>query len=84
MPLSEIHATTVYTDGSVDQDTGTAGAAFVSGGVTSQWRLSDGASSTQAELVAIKGALEHLATTRPASALVATDSRSALQSLQQA
>ncbi|KAG0723003.1 hypothetical protein GWK47_005767 [Chionoecetes opilio] len=48
---------TIFTDGSVDPATGAAGAAFVSGQTTKQWRLTDGASCLQAELIAIRGAL---------------------------
>ena len=75
----ERHTTTIYTDGSIDQATGTAGAVLVTEGATNQWRLSDSASSTQAELVVIKGALQHLGTIKSPSVLIATDSRSALQ-----
>ena len=80
-PLSEEHEVTIYTDGSVEQDTGAAGAAMVCGEVTRQWRVSDGASSLQTELVAIKGALNHALEVRPRSVLVATDSKASLQAL---
>ncbi|KAG0718617.1 hypothetical protein GWK47_007570 [Chionoecetes opilio] len=43
----------------IDPATGATGAAFVSGQTTKQWRLTDGASCLQAELVAIRGALHH-------------------------
>ncbi|XP_045101617.1 uncharacterized protein LOC123498223 [Portunus trituberculatus] len=80
-PLTHTHDTIIYTDGSVDQASGAAGAALVTEGTTLQWRLSSGASSTQAELAAIKGALQHLHTTTAHSALIATDSMAALQAL---
>ena len=80
-PLSGAHDLTIYTDGSVEQDTGAAGAAFVCGGITRQWRVSDGASSLQTELVAIRGALDFVSEVRPRSALIATDSKASLQAL---
>ena len=80
-PLSAAHDLTIYTDGSVDQDTGAAGAAMVCGEVTRQWRVSNGASSLQTELVAIRGALDYILELRPRSALIATDSKASLQAL---
>ncbi|MPC81643.1 hypothetical protein E2C01_076271 [Portunus trituberculatus] len=53
LPLTDNHTTTIYTDGSVNQETGAAGAAFITEDVTRQWRLTDGASSTQTELSSI-------------------------------
>ena len=80
-PLTEAHEITIYTDRSVEHDTGAAGAAFVCGEITRQWRVSDGASSLQTELVAIGGALEHVLDAKPRTALIATDSKASLQSL---
>lgn len=82
LPLADYHATTIYTDGSVNTESGAAAAAFVTKDVTRQWRLTDGSSSTQTELVAIREALQHLTTTLPPSALIATDSKAALQAIQ--
>ncbi|KAK8378496.1 hypothetical protein O3P69_011191 [Scylla paramamosain] len=56
---------------------------MITEGTARQWRLSDGTSSTQAELVAIKGAPQHIITTNTPSSLIATDSRSALQTFKQ-
>ena len=81
MTAAERHAATIYTDGSVDHTTGAAGAAFVCNTVTRRWRVSDGASSLQTELVAIRGALEYVLTSRPVSVLIATDSKASLQAL---
>ncbi|KAK8376755.1 hypothetical protein O3P69_009996 [Scylla paramamosain] len=80
-PLVHKHELTIYRDGSVDPDTGAAGAAFVSQNMTQRCRVSDGASSIQTELIAIKGVLEYIETVIPCSALIATDSKAALQTL---
>ncbi|MPC86051.1 Gag-Pol polyprotein [Portunus trituberculatus] len=82
LPLTDSHTTTIYTDGSVNPETGAAGAAFITEDVSRQWRLTDVASSTQTELVAIREAFQHLTTTIPPSALIATDSKAALQAIQ--
>lgn len=81
IPQAAKHDMTIYTDGSVDHDSGAAGAAMVCGGVTMQWRVSDGASSLQTELVAIRGALDYVSELRPRSVLIATDSKASLQAL---
>ena len=80
-PLTLSHDITLYTDGSVDPITGAAGVAFISEGASNKWRVSNGASSFQTELVAIRGALEHGSSHQPVSPLIATDSKSALQAL---
>ncbi|KAG0713577.1 hypothetical protein GWK47_015910 [Chionoecetes opilio] len=69
------------TDGSVDPATGAAGAAFVSGQTTKQWRLTDGASCLQAELVAIRGALHHALESHSPHVIIHTDSKSSIQAL---
>ncbi|KAG0730005.1 Ribonuclease HI [Chionoecetes opilio] len=72
---------TIYTDGSVDPATGAAGAAFVSGQTTKQWRLTDGASCLQAELVAIRGTLHHALESHSPHVIIHTDSKSSIQAL---
>ena len=79
-PLIDSHEITIYTDGSVDPDTGAAGAAFVCG--ERQWRVSDEASSVQTEFVAIRCALEYAAEARPRNVVIATHSKASLQCLQ--
>ncbi|KAK8385117.1 hypothetical protein O3P69_012125 [Scylla paramamosain] len=68
-----------FTDGSVDMRNGKAAAAFVSNTGATRYRLQDGASILQAELVAIEGALLRGHT----PAVIHTDSLAALQTLQQ-
>ena len=48
-----------FTDGSVDPDAKTTGAAFWTESCTGFWRTSDSCSSLQTELVAIRKALKH-------------------------
>ncbi|KAG0726792.1 hypothetical protein GWK47_004182 [Chionoecetes opilio] len=72
---------TIFTDGSVDPATGAAGAAFVSGQTTKQWRLTDGASCLQAELVAIRGALHHALESHSPHVIIHTHSKSSIQAL---
>ncbi|KAG0719567.1 hypothetical protein GWK47_050197 [Chionoecetes opilio] len=67
--------------GSVDPATGAAGAAFVSGQTTKQWRLTDGASCLQAELVAIRGALHHALESHSPHVIIHTDSKFSIQAL---
>ena len=54
-----LHPNTYYTDGSVNQSTGTASAAFVNKNTTAIYRLPDGSSTLQTELLAIQKALQH-------------------------
>ncbi len=49
--------------------------------MTQKWRVSNGASSLRTELMAIKGALEYIENVMPRNALIATDSKAALQTL---
>lgn len=74
-------ASVYYTDGSVNHLTGAVGAAFVGGGDTAMYRLSSGASSTQAELVAILGALSHAVERGGGPLLIHCDSMPAITSL---
>ena len=70
-----------YTDGSVDPDSGRAGAAFVVEGRATAWRVSDQSSSLQAELAAIHGALAHALEQDDNSVVIHTDSLSAVMVL---
>ena len=70
---------TYYTDGSVSD--GRAAAAFICNTETIHYRLNNGASILQAELVAIKGALQHALQT-PTSAAIYTDSLAAIQTIE--
>ncbi|KAG0718417.1 putative RNA-directed DNA polymerase from transposon BS [Chionoecetes opilio] len=72
-----------YTDGSVDPERGTTGAAVVTGQEVLSWRTPDHCSTLQTELVAIQHALEHARHRREEMVVVHSDSRSALQVLQQ-
>lgn len=73
---------TYFTDGSVDAPR--AAAAFVCGSRTHGVRISDGASTLQAELTAITEALKDACTTDPtAPIIIHTDSLSAIHSLRQ-
>lgn len=81
--LADEEAGTYFTDGSVDTDSGRSGAAFVYNGDESAWRLSDGCSSLQTELVAIQQATIHALRTDKSRIIIHTDSLSAVQTLQQ-
>ncbi|KAG0714112.1 hypothetical protein GWK47_014768 [Chionoecetes opilio] len=72
-----------YTDGSFDPERGTTGAAVVIGQEVLSWRTPDHCSTLQTELVAIQHALEHARQRREEMVVVHSDSRSALQVLQQ-
>lgn len=74
-------AAVYYTDGSVETQSGTVGAAWVTASATAIFRLSDGCSSTQAELVAILQALKHAALSGGGPVHIFCDSRPAIQSL---
>ncbi|XP_050703665.1 uncharacterized protein LOC126989142 [Eriocheir sinensis] len=76
-------ASVYFTDGSVNHQTGAVGAAFVCGGVTAVFRLPDGCSSTQAELAAIGGALDHAVEGGRGPVLIHCDSVPAIRSLLQ-
>lgn len=71
-----------FTDGSVSQEDGRAGAAFITQGAAYGWRTSDHASSTQTELAAIIQATRHVADREETSVVIFTDSLTALQALQ--
>ena len=51
--------TVYYTDGTVDPDSNTAGAAIFSNNYASCWRVTDNASTMQTELAAIRETLKH-------------------------
>lgn len=70
-----------YTDGSVQQDVQTAGAAFTCNAGSGKVRLTNGASTLQTELVAIKSALEHALTHSDKGIVIHTDSKTAIQAL---
>jgi len=73
---------TYFTDGSVDPLNHTAGAGFAARDATQSMRVTDNASSLQAEAVAIMGALAH-ASLREGHVVIHTDSRAAIDCLQQ-
>ncbi|XP_050724597.1 uncharacterized protein LOC127002559 [Eriocheir sinensis] len=77
-------AVVYFTDGSVNHQSGAVGAAFVGGGATGAFRLTDGCSSTQAELAAISMALLHAEEMTAGPVVVHSDSRTALQAINQA
>ena len=53
------NCTVYYTDGTVDPDSNTAGAAVYSNNYTSCWRVTDKVSTMQTELAAIRETLKH-------------------------
>ena len=71
-----------YTDGTVDPDTKTAGAAVYSNNYTGCWRITDTASTMQTELIALKQALLHSIEKEKGPVTVHTDCKSAVQALQ--
>lgn len=79
MPQANANSYVVYhTNGSVDPERGTTGAAMVTLGETP-----DHCSTLQTELVIIKNALEHVLQRREKTVVLHTDSRSFLQVPQQ-
>ena len=72
-----------YTDGTVDPDTNTTGAAVYSRNFTGSWRTSNSASTMQTELIAIKEALKHSIQNQNENITIHTDCKSAMQALQQ-
>ena len=74
--------TVYYTDGTVDPDTNTTGAAVFSNNFTGCWRTSDSASTMQTELIAIKQALTHSLENEVGPVTIHTDCKSAVQALQ--
>ena len=75
-------ATVYYTDGTVDPDTQTAGAAVISSNFTACWRITRTASTMQTELVALKQALSHSINNERGPVTIHTDCKSAAQALQ--
>ena len=75
-------STAYYTDGTVDPDTQTAGAAVYSSNFTGCWRVSDTASTMQTELIALKQALQHSIASTEGPITIHTDCKSAMQALQ--
>ena len=73
-----------YTDGTVDSDTNTTGAAVYSENFSACWRTSNSASTMQTELIAIKQALKNSLDNEQGPITIHTDSRSAMQALSQA
>jgi len=71
----------IFPDGSVDQATGRSGAAIVTNDMSVAHRVSDGASTVQTELYAIKLALRHAIYTTHPTIHIFTDSLSALETL---
>ena len=72
----------LYTDGSVDTTTETAGSAVHSSRFTAGWRITNGASTMQTELVAILEALRYTADNESGPVVIHCDSLAALQALQ--
>ena len=69
----------IFTDGSVDPDAGTAACAFTTSGATASYRLSDGSSTLQAELAGMCKALQYaLSTNDGTNVTLFTDSRAAI------
>ena len=72
-----------YTDGTVDPDTSTTGAAVIAADFSACWRTSDTCSTMQTELVAIAKALQHSLDNHSSAVVIHTDCKSAMQVLQQ-
>ena len=77
------NCTVYYTDGTVDPDSNTAGAAVLSNNYTSCWRVTDNASTMQTELTAIRETLKHTISNGQGNITIHTDCKSALQTIQQ-
>ena len=73
----------LYTDGTVDPETETSGAAVTSENFSGCWRTSNKASTMQTELVAIKQALTYTKDNENGPVVIHCDSKSAIQALQQ-
>lgn len=71
-----------FTDGSVNPDTKACGAAVHSHNFTGLWKISNSCSSTQTELIAILKALEHASSQQQSHIIIHTDSKSAIQTIQ--
>ena len=77
------NCTAYYTDGTVDPDSNTAGAAVYSNNYTSCWRVTDNASTMQTELAAIRETLKHTISNDQGNITIHIDCKSALQAIQQ-
>ena len=77
------NCTVYYTDGTVDPDSNTAGAAVFSNNYTSCWRVTGNASTMQTELAAIRETLKHTISNDQGNITIHTDCKSALQAIQQ-
>ena len=75
-------STVYYTDGTVDPDTKTTGAAVHSNNYSGCWRTTDTASTMQTELIALKQALLHSIANENGPVTIHTDCKSAVQALQ--
>ena len=73
----------VYTDGTVDPETQTAGAAVYSSNFSACWRTSNSASTMQTELIAISEALKYTVSNEIRPVVIHCDSKAAIQALQQ-
>ena len=77
-----VNTATYYTDGSVDPATNRASASVYCAAVTASWRVTDGASTSQTELLGINQALRHALGQTLDHIVIYTDSLSAVQTLQ--
>lgn len=82
MNISKDDTVHYFTDGSVDPEAESTGAAVWSTVFSGMWRTSNSCSTTQTELVAISKALEHATLQHYSSIAIHTDSRAALQAIQ--
>ena len=73
----------VYTDGTVDPETQTAGAAVFSINFSACWRTSNNAFTMQTELIAILEALKYTVSNENRPVVIHFDSKAAMQALQQ-
>ena len=78
------NCTVFYTDGTVDPDSNTSGAAVYSDTYTACWRVSNNASTMQTELAAIRETLRYSISEGQGDITIHTDCKSALLALQQA
>ncbi len=76
-------ATHIFTDGSVDTEYESAGAALCTASVQAYWRLGGLVSSIQTELFAIQQAFAYVIAQNTQNAIIHTDSKAALQILGQ-
>ena len=78
------NCTVYYTDGTVDPDSNTSGAAVYSNNYTGCWRVTNKASTMQTELAAIRETLKYSMSNGQGDIAIHTDCRSALYAIQQA